>query len=91
MKVALSNVAALVGTYQIGANGIAQSIWSVTALISSAMEPVFSTVIGQCMGACDMAQAEYYFKKLMKITLFVSVLWNAEIFAKKRISQVRYK
>lgn len=81
VKVALSSVVALFGTYQIAANGIAQSIWSVAALISSAMGPVFITVIGQCMGAGDTAQAEYYFKKLMKITLLVSVIWNAGIFA----------
>lgn len=81
VKVALSSVVALFGTYQIAANGIAQSIWSVAALISSAMGPVFITVIGQCMGAGDTAQAEYYFKKLMKITLRVSVIWNAGIFA----------
>ena len=30
-------------------NGIAQSIWSVAALISSSMGPAFITVIGQCM------------------------------------------
>lgn len=50
VKVALSSVVALFGTYQIAANGIAQSIWSVAALISCAMGPVFITVIGQCMG-----------------------------------------
>ena len=58
VKVALSSVTALFGTYQIAANGIAQSIWSVAALISSAMGPVFITVIGQCMGAGDQEQAE---------------------------------
>lgn len=81
VKVALSSVVALFGTYQIAANGIAQSIWSVAALISVAMGPVFITVIGQCMGAQDIAQAEYYFRKLLKITVLVSVVWNAVIFA----------
>lgn len=51
VKVALSSVIALFGTYQIAANGIAQSIWSVAALISSSMGPAFITVIGQCMGS----------------------------------------
>lgn len=81
VKVALSSVVALFGTYQIAANGIAQSIWSVAALISCAMGPVFITVIGQCMGAGDVSQADHYFKKLMKITLWVSLLWNALVFA----------
>ena len=81
VKVALSSVVALFGTYQIAANGIAQSIWSVAALISVAMGPVFITVIGQCMGAGDIPQAESYFRKLMKLTVGISVIWNAVIFA----------
>ena len=81
VKVALSSVAALFGTYQIAANGIAQSIWSMAALAGVTMGPVFITVIGQCMGAGDSGQAEYYFKKLLKITLLLSLIWNAMIFA----------
>ena len=48
------------GTYQIAANGVAQSIWSLAALVGSAMGPVFITVIGQCMGAKDVDQAKFY-------------------------------
>lgn len=81
VKVALSSVAALFGTYQIAANGIAHSIWSMAALAGVTMGPVFITVIGQCMGAGDSGQAEYYFKKLLKITLLLSLIWNAMIFA----------
>ena len=80
VKVALSSVVALFGTYQIAANGISQSIWSVAALISVTMGPVFITVIGQCMGAGDIDQAEYYFRKLTKLTVFISIAWNALIF-----------
>lgn len=81
VKVALSSVVALFGTYQIAANGIAQSIWSVAALISGSMGPVFITVIGQCMGAREMELAEFYFKKLLRITVGVSILWNIGVFA----------
>ena len=80
VKVALSSVVALFGTYQIAANGISQSIWSVAALISVTMGPVFITVIGQCMGAGDIRQAEYYFRKLTKVTVCISVAWNILIF-----------
>lgn len=80
VKVALSSVVALFGTYQIAANGISQSIWSVAALISVSMGPVFITVIGQCMGAGDIRQAEYYFRKLTKVTVCISVAWNTLIF-----------
>lgn len=76
VKVALSSVVALFGTYQIAANGVAQSIWSLAALVDVTMGPVFITVIGQCMGAKDIDNAHYYFKKLMKITVIFSIIWN---------------
>ncbi len=81
VKVALSSVVALFGTYQIAANGVAQSIWSLAALVCVTMGPVFITVIGQCMGAGDIEQAEMYFQKLTKITLVFAIAWNALIFA----------
>lgn len=80
VKVALSSVVALFGTYQIAANGVAQSIWSLAALVCVAMGPVFITVIGQCMGAGEIEQAEMYFKKLTKITVVFAVIWNFFIF-----------
>lgn len=81
IKVALSSLIALFGTYQIAANGVAQSIWSLSALMGLTMAPVFTTVIGQCMGAGDIKSAEHYFKKLSKITLILSLSWNALVFA----------
>ncbi len=76
VKVALSSIVALFGTYQIAANGVAQSIWSLAALAGVAMGPAFITVIGQCMGNKDTGSAEYYFTKLSKITLLLSSAWN---------------
>lgn len=81
VKVALSSMVALFGTYQIAANGVAQSIWSLASIMGLAMAPVYTTVIGQCMGAGDVAAANFYFRKLDRITLVLSVLWNALIFA----------
>jgi len=80
IKVVLSSVVALFGTYQIAANGIAQSIWSLAALVCMAMAPVFVTVIGQSMGAGDVSVAEQYFHKLLKITIVASIAWNLLIF-----------
>lgn len=77
VKVMLSSIVALFGTYQIAANGVAQSIWSLAALSGVAMGPVFITVIGQCMGSGDTLEADYYFRKLLKITLGLSAVWNA--------------
>lgn len=81
VKVALSSVVALFGTYQIAANGIAQSIWSLAALIGVTMGPVYITVIGQTMGAGDYVAARHYFKKLNRLTLILSIIWNVFIFA----------
>lgn len=80
VKVALSSMVALFGTYQIAANGVAQSIWSLAALAGVAMGPAFITVIGQCMGDGNIQAAERYFKKLLKITLAISFIWNLLIF-----------
>ena len=90
VKVALSSVAALFGTYQIAANGVAQSIWSMAALVSVSMGPVFITVIGQCMGANDIEQTEFYFKKLMKITVVFSTVWNVLTFAVTPVMMMLY-
>ena len=80
VKVALSSIVALFGTYQIAANGVAQSIWSLAALAGVSMGPVFITVIGQCMGNGDTKAAEDYFRKLTKITLLLSSAWNLLVF-----------
>lgn len=80
VKVALSSVVALFGTYQIAANGVAQSIWSMAALAGVSMGPVFITVIGQCMGKRDTEAADYYFRKLTRLTLMLSSAWNLLIF-----------
>ena len=76
VKVALSSIVALFGTYQIAANGVAQSIWSLAALAGVAMGPAFITVIGQCMGNQDTEAADFYFIKLSRITLLLSSGWN---------------
>ena len=81
VKVALSSMVALFGTYQIAANGVAQSIWSLASIMGLAMAPAYTTVIGQCMGARDIPAANYYLKKLNTITLVLSIAWNALVFA----------
>lgn len=81
IKVALSSTIALFGTYQIAANGVAQSIWSLAALAGVSMGPVFITVIGRCMGAGETGQAEFYFRRLTKITVLFALAWNALVFA----------
>ena len=80
-KVALSSIVALFGTVEIAANGVAQSFWSMASLFAIAFGYAFVTVIGQCMGAGDVKAADYYNKKLLRITYLGSALWNVLIFA----------
>ena len=80
-KVALSSIVALFGTVEIAANGVAQSFWSMASLFAIAFGYAFVTVIGQCMGAGDVEAADYYNKKLLRITYLGSALWNVLIFA----------
>ena len=81
VKVALSSVVALFGTYQIAANGVAQSIWSLAALMGVTLGPVYITVIGQCMGSGNQEQAKYYFKKLNKLAILLLIVWNLIVLA----------
>ena len=81
IKVALSSVVALFGTYQIAANGVAQSIWSLAALMGVTLGPVYITVIGQCMGSGNQEQAKYYFEKLNKLAIVLSIVWNLIVLA----------
>ena len=76
MKVALITIIALFGTAQIAANGVAQSIWSVAAMFGVTMGYIFITVIGRCMGAGEVKAADFYFRKLSRMTLFISAVWN---------------
>ena len=75
-KVILGSLVATFGTSQIAANGIGQTIWSLAATIMVAMSPVFITVVGQCMGANDPEAAEYYTRKLLRLSVLLSCVWN---------------
>lgn len=67
-KVLVTSIVALFGTYQIAANGVANSIDQVAILVVNAINLAMVPVVGQCMGAGKPAEAEKYTKKLMKIS-----------------------
>lgn len=87
-KVALSSIVAMFGTSQIAANGVAQSLWSMSALFCQAMGPAFITVIGQCMGSNDVEAADYYMKKLLRITIVGGIIWNVVFLATPFVLQL---
>ena len=76
-KVVLGSLIATFGTSQIAANGIGQTLWSLAACMCTSMSPVFITVVGQCMGAGDTQAAAWYMRKLTRLSLLLSTLWNA--------------
>ncbi len=75
-KVGLSSIVAMFGTSQIAAYGVSQSLWAMGALSIIAMGPAFITVIGRCVGAGDYDAADYYMKKLLRITYIGGIAWN---------------
>ena len=76
-KVVLGSLIATFGTSQIAANGIGQTLWSLAACMCTSMNPVFITVVGQCIGAGDTDAAAWYMRKLTRLSLLLSTLWNA--------------
>lgn len=80
LKVGLSAIVALFGTSQIAANGVAQTFWSFAAIFLRVMGPVFIAVVGRCVGAKDYEAADYYIRKLLRITFMGCIIWNVLTF-----------
>ncbi len=72
-KILVAGVVASFGTVAIAANAVANNIAGLEIIPGAAMGLAIVTVVGQCVGAGDYKQAEYYSKYLMKLT-FVSML-----------------
>ena len=75
-KTILTTIIATFGTVQIAANGIYQSMCNFASVTVTVMSFAYITVIGQCMGAGDIDEADYYFRKLTKITIIASIVSN---------------
>lgn len=76
-KVVLGMLVATFGTSQIAANTTGQTFWSLAACMSMSLGTVYITVIGQCMGAGDTEAADWYMRKLTKLSLVLAFGWNA--------------
>ena len=75
-KVVLGMLIATFGTSQIAANTTGQTFWSLAACMGVAMSTVFITVIGRCTGAKDDEAAEWYMRKLTRLSIVLAVVWN---------------
>lgn len=78
-KVVLGMLVATFGTSQIAANSTGQTFWSLAACMGTAMSTVFITVIGQCVGVRDEAAAEWYMRKLTRLSIVLAALWNGAV------------
>ncbi len=78
-KVVLGMLIATFGTSQIAANTTAQTIWSLAATMNVAASTVCITVIGQCTGAGDTEAAAWYMRKMVRLSIVLSFLWNAAV------------
>lgn len=67
-RVLVVGIIAGFGTVQIAANAVANNIDSLGCIPGQAISLAMITVVGQCVGAGDYKQCEYYTKKLMKIS-----------------------
>ena len=78
-RVIVVSIIAGVGTAQIAANGVANSLDSMGCIVGQGMNLAMITVIGQCVGAGDLAQVRYYTKKLLLITYAATAVVNSLI------------
>ena len=80
-KVVLGSLIATFGTSQIAANTTGQTFWSVAACMGMSMGTVFITVVGQCAGAGDTEAAEWYIRKLTRLSLLLATAWSIIVMA----------
>lgn len=71
-RILVVSIIALFGTTQIAANAVANNLDAVAVIPGQAMSLAMITVIGQCIGAGDTAQARYMAKKMLKITYLIN-------------------
>jgi len=73
-RILLASIIALFGTAQITANGITNSLGMFSISYATAINFAIITVVGQCIGAKEFEQAEYYIRKLLKQAQIMTVI-----------------
>ena len=75
-RLIVASMITLFGTSQVSANAVAGNIDRLGIIIGQAMGLAMVTVVGQCVGARDTDQANYYIKKLLRWTYLAQGLTN---------------
>lgn len=78
-RVLVTSIVALFGTTQIAANGIAKSVDMIAIVVVNAMNLAVITVVGQCVGAREYAQAEHNLKKLMLVSYITTTVMTLAV------------
>ncbi len=78
-RLIVASMITLFGTSQVSANAVAGNIDRLGIIIGQAMGLAMVTVVGQCVGARDTKQAEYYIKKLLFWTYLAQGITNGLI------------
>lgn len=73
-RILLASIIALFGTAQITANGITNSLGMFAISYATAINFAIITVVGQCIGAKEFEQAEYYIRKLLKQAQIMTII-----------------
>ena len=76
-RLVVVSMIAIYGTTQTSANAVANTLDTLGIVIGQAMGLAMVTVVGQCVGAGDMAQVRYYVRKLMTWTYTAMAISNA--------------
>ena len=71
-RILVVSIIATFGTAQIAANAVANNLDSMGVLAGQAMNLAMITIVGRCVGAGDYDQADYYVKKMMKLTYLIN-------------------
>lgn len=79
-KVIVSTFVATYGTMQIAANGVTNSFCVLCYTTEMAMQLAVVTVVGQCVGADDYAQAKYYIRKMLIMSWIMAIVNNIIVF-----------
>lgn len=73
-KILVQSLIATFGTYSIAANAVSGNIAQMMIIPGTAIGLAMVTVVGQCIGAGEYDQAQYYVKKLMKMTYLAMIV-----------------
>ncbi len=78
-KILVLSIISGFGTVQIAANAVANSLAGIEVIPGFAVGIGLITIVGQCVGAGDYKQAEYYTKKMTRFAYLILCLYNGGI------------